>query len=146
MKKNFTITPVEGKKNEVKITFQKDVTITVDKKDELFIKFLMMVLHYSGEDAGYFAPLLGFTKSSFNNLKKKVESIGIKSLLLETDMETQSDKELSEPDIGKVIELIVKNPNDTNEKIADKFNVVSTSNIDFKIVEKIRKQFGLKTT
>jgi len=145
MKRRFSITPVKGKKNKVEITFQKDFTIRVDKKDKLFIQFLMMVLHYSGGVAEYFAPLLGFTKSSFYNLERKVKAYGIKSLL-QPDVQTQKEKELTEPDIGKIIELIVKNPNDTNEEIAEKFNVRSTSHIDFKSVEKIRNQFGLKTT
>lgn len=145
MRKNFSITPVAGNKNEVNITFLKDFSLEVDKKDDLFIKFLAMVLDRSGARAAYFAPLLGLTKQAFHNLKKKVKAENIKSLFL-AELERQKPKELPDSDIGKIIELMVKNPKDSEEEIAAKFNRGSTSKIDFKSVEKIRQRFGLKIT
>jgi len=40
--------------------------------------------------------------------------------------------------------LIVKNPKDTNKKIADKFNAISKLQIGLKNVEEIRNKYGLK--
>jgi hypothetical protein len=142
MKKKFIITPVEGKKNEAEITFLKDFTLRVDKKDKVFVKFLMMMLHCAGGPATYFAPLLGFTDRSFHNIKEKVKTQGIKSLF-HTNLGKQYAKKMTDPEVGKIISLIVKNPKDTNKKIADKFNASSTNKISFRSVERIRKKFGL---
>ncbi|MEW6618264.1 MAG: hypothetical protein AB1422_02745 [bacterium] len=143
MKKIFSIEPVEGKKNTVEITFLKDFTLKVDKKDTLFVKFLMMMLHYSGGAASYFAPLLGFTESAFRDIKKKFETEDVNSIFY-PEIEKGKVKELPEPEIGKIIALIVQNPRDTNKKIADKFNAVSSkTKISLKDVEKIREKFEL---
>ncbi|MEW6096489.1 MAG: hypothetical protein AB1567_08195 [bacterium] len=145
MKRKFSITPVEGKKNEVEITFQKDFTLKVDKKDKVFVKFLMMLLHRGGGVAAYFAPLLDFTARSFHDIKGKVKKEGIKTLF-DVKVKKEDVEKIKDADIGKIITLIVKNPKDTNKKIADNFNLASKTQISFKDVEKIRNKFGLKTS
>lgn len=144
-KRKFLIIPVEGKRNEVEIIFQKDFKIKVDKKDKEFVKFLLMVLYYTGANPKYFAPLLGVTTHAFYNMKKKVESEGIKSLFEKNVKKKQPDENIKDADIGKIVSLIVKYPKDTNKKIADKFNTTSKTEINFKVVERIRERFGLKT-
>lgn len=145
MKKNFSIIPVEGKKNEVEITLLKDFTLKVDKKDTVFVKFLMLLLHRAGGPVSYFAPLLGFTDHSFHNIKERVNTQGITSLFY-PDISKQDAQKISDPDIGKVVKLIVGNPEDSNEKIAEKFNASSTNKITLRDVEEIRNKFGLKTS
>lgn len=145
MKKNFLITPVEEGKNKVEITFLKDFKLKVDKEDKVFVKFLMMLLHAGGCSASYFGPLLGSNKQSFDDIKKQVETQGVTSLFT-TSIKNQPTQKLSNVTTGKVITLIVKNPQDSYKQIADKFNKVSKIRIDFIMVENICKRFGLKTS
>lgn len=145
MKRMFSITTVEGKENEMEIIFLKDFKLKVDKRDKVFVKFLMMLLHKGDGSATYFASLLGETERAFHNIKEKVSTKGITSLF-RTDIEKQPDKKIDNSDIGKIITLIVKNPTDTNKKIADKFNAASKTQISFRNVEEIRNKFGLKVS
>lgn len=145
MKRIFSITAVEGKKNEVEITFLKDFKLKVDKRDKVFVKFLMLLLHKGDGAATYFAPLLDETERTFHSIKEKVSTKGITSLF-HADIEKQLDKKISNSDIGKIITLIVKNHTDTNKKIADKFNAASKTQISFRDVEEIRNKFGLKVS
>ncbi|MFH1562039.1 MAG: hypothetical protein ABIF11_01275 [Nitrospirota bacterium] len=144
MKKNFSITPVEDEKNEMEITFLKDLKLKVNKKDTIFVKFLMILLERVGGAAIYFAPLFGFTTKSFNDIKENFDTQGIISLFYPEIKKQEKDKKVTNSDIGKIVSLIVKNPDGTNKQITDKFNCTSSVKIDIKDVEGIREKFGLK--
>ncbi len=143
MKRRILITPIADEKNKVEITFLKDLKLKVDKKDTVFIKFLMIFLGMAGGTATYFAPLLGFTNKSFNDIKKGVDSQGIISLFYPEIAGQKKSGEKTDSDIGKIITLLVKNPDKTNKQIADKFNRSSSINITPKNIEDVRKKFGL---
>lgn len=145
MKKRISITLVEGEKNRLEITFLKELKLKVNKKNTIFVKFLMILLEQAGGTAAHFAPLLGFTNKSFNDIKKNVDTQGVISLFYpEIKEQKEGSKIRTDSDIGKIVTLIVKNPDKTNKQITDKFNRTSSVKIDFKDVEGIREKFGLK--
>ncbi|MEW6095019.1 MAG: helix-turn-helix domain-containing protein [bacterium] len=142
MKKMFEIVPVEGSKNLVELTMKKGFKLQVDKKERIFVKFVMMVLHYGGESATYFAPFLGFTDRAFHNIKENFKERGIQSLF-HGNHGKQNARKITDEHRGKILTLIVQNPTESNRVIADKFNEQGDLKIGFRSVERLRNQYKL---
>jgi hypothetical protein len=142
MKRKFEIAPVEGSKNLVEITFHEGFKLRVDKKNRVFVKFVMMMLHYAGGAATYFAPLLGFTDRAFHNIKENFKERGIHSLF-HGNHGKQNARKITDEHIGKIMTLIVQNPTDSNRAIAEKFNAQEDLQISFRSVERLRNQYKL---
>lgn len=142
MKRLFEITPVDGSKNLVEITFKEGFKVQVDKKNRVWVKFIMMLLHYSGGAATYFAPLLGFTDRAFHNIKEHFKERGIKSLF-HGNHDKQNARKITDEHIGKILTLIVQNPTASNRIIAEKFNGQEELQISFRSVERLRNQYKL---
>ncbi len=142
MKRQFEIVPVEGSKDLVEITFKEGFKFQVDKKNKLFVKFVMILLHYAGGAATYFAPLLGFTDRAFHNIKEYFKESGIKSFY-HGNHYRQNARKIMDEDIGRILTLIVQHPTESNRVIADRFNEQRDIKISFRSVERLRNQYKL---
>lgn len=136
------ITPVADNKNLVEITFHEGFKLQIDKKNRVFVKFVMMILYYAGGAATYFAPLLGYTDRAFHNIKEQFKREGIQSLF-HGNHGKQNARKLTDEHIGKILTLLVQNPTDSNRAIADKFNAQENLQISFRSIERLRNQYKL---
>ncbi|MFH1564104.1 MAG: hypothetical protein ABIF11_11930 [Nitrospirota bacterium] len=142
MKRKFEIVPVEGSKDLVEITFNEGFNLQVNKKNRLFVKFVMILLHYSGGAATYFAPLLGFTDRAFHNIKEYFKESGAQSLY-HGNHYRQNARKIMDENIGRILTLLVQNPTESNRAIADRFNEQKKLKVSFRSVERLRNQYKI---
>lgn len=142
MKRDIEIVPVPGNKNLVEVIMREGVRLRVDKKNRVFVKFIMMLLHYGGEAAIYFAPLLGFTDRAFHNIKEAFKEKGVKALF-HGNHGKKNARKITDEHIGKILTLLIQNPGDSNRMIAEKFNKQENVQISFRSVERLRNQYKL---
>jgi len=142
MKRKFEITPVEGNDNLLQITFKEGFNLKVNKKNRVYVKFVMMLLYYAGSAATYFAPLLGYTDRAFHNIKVYFKKRGVKSLL-HGNQGKQNARKITDEYIGKILTLIIQNPRASSVEITEKFNKQDKSQLSYRSIERVRDRYKL---